>query len=368
MRTRCMILTAAVMVGVMLPQVSHAQDTPRVDDLARDFNSAIGPINDGIDNLTKQLDNPRLTMDESAKIIDQQSALRSNADDLWNKSQERVSFTYKQTSQDITTYNNDNRKLEYSSAIIGSQNDVLGNVAKYPTKDQFEANKAQMSANWDQTYGSRLKPFGDDFAQQKDAIFKEVKDKYGIDMRKDGYDRVGTINPYTGEVYYKYYSKDGSVAYAQWQDDADGWNKYRQDSDTFRRRQLSKQEALSNDAAALNQFTDKFEASRQSFIGRLDSIGNRVQKINFAGNWSGNDNVGNWVRLNLHRNGTMSYSYGKTSTAYSSNGTWNQIGPQITMGTNDGDWTFESQITDQSRLQFTEINRSGRQFTNYLSR
>jgi len=110
------------------------------------------------------------------------------------------------------------------------------------------------------------------------------------------------------------------------------------------------------------------ERSWQGTKSGIAAVGELVRKIDFAGRWNGNDNVGNWVRLSLYGDGSMSYAYGKTGTSYSSGGTWRQSGREITMRTNDGEWSFESRITEQFRLQFTETNANGKRFTNYLSR
>ena len=182
----------------------------------------------------------------------------------------------------------------------------MNNVAKYPTKDAFDANKAQMAADWDKNYGSRLKPLGEEFAQKKEAIFKEIKERDGIDLAAQGYSRVGEYNPYTGDYYYKYYAKDGSVKWAEWKDDADGYQKYQQDVETYRRRQLSKGDDLKSEASKLTDLSNGFDRSRQSGSQQLESLAGAVNKINFGGSWSGGDNTGNGnsvgLTLQLQRN------------------------------------------------------------------
>ena len=106
-------------------------------------------------------------MDAAAKLIDQQSTLRQQADQLWSSTNAKIDAAFSQTRDAINGYNDANRDVSFQSAVVGSQIDVLNNVAKYPTRDAFEQNKAQMSQDWQNTYGNRLKPFGDDFAQRK---------------------------------------------------------------------------------------------------------------------------------------------------------------------------------------------------------
>jgi hypothetical protein len=359
--------TITVFLGITAFQSAGAQQ-PRAGILARDFNTQIQPINDAIDDLTKQLENPNMSMSDAAAIVNQQSSLRQKADDLWNSTQDGISDAFQQTGQQIQDYNGANRKLDYESAVIGTKLGILEGVAKYPTKDEFDRNKSQLSDQWENTYGTRLKAFGEEWDAQRQQMFKDAKERFGVDMQAEGYARIGTSNPYNDTAYYKYYGPDGKVLYAQWQNDADGWEKYRQDSDTFRRRQLELQDFLNKEARGLYDFDNQFSAQRAGTSSRLATIAGRVRKINFAGNWAGRDNVGNWVRLYLDGSGTMYWSWGRGGAVYNFVGSWSQLGDHISMNTNDGQWNLESTITQEYRLQFRERHISGRTYEEYLDR
>ena len=58
----------------------------------------------------------------------------------------------------------------------------------------------------------------------------------------------------------------------------------------------------------------RFDQSRSAVGSRMTSLDNMVRRVDFGGNWSGRDNVGNWVTLALYDDGTMNYSYGRTGT------------------------------------------------------
>jgi hypothetical protein len=343
-----------------------AQD--KLAEIARAYNQGVQPIYDQIDDLRRRANDPSLSMDESARLIDQQSSLRRDADQLWKSTQGDVDSAYRRTGRAIDGYNADNRRLDFESAIVGTQIDLLKNVGNSATKEEFEQKKAQFSQQWEQTYGSRLRPFGDDFDTMKKDLFGRVKDAYGVDLEQTGYSRIGTINPYTGETYYKYYGPDGNLVGGQWKDDADGWSKWRDDVAASYRRQRDLQQQLQADASDLAQSNDRLERARQATNSKLADLQNRVRRVDFAGNWQGYDNVGNWIRLRLSRDGTMRWSWGKTSTTYSSSGDWQQSGQRISMRTSDGQWRLFSTITEQFRLEFIEVNSSGGRYTEYLTR
>ena len=285
MKTTTQMAFAGLFVVLFSTAVSEAQQGSKPEDATRRYNKSIEPIYDEIDSLRKKLDNKSLSMPEAAKLINQQGALRRKADALWSSTQTNIDNSYRQMGKDIAQYNAANRQLEYDSVVMGSMGDVMNNVAKYPTKDAFEANKAQMITNWDKKYKSRLKPFGDKFAKQKEDFFKRYKKKYGIDLDATGYSRIGAINPYTGKVYYKYYGPDGKVIAAQWKNDAAGYQKAQQDFATGRRRQRDQQTALNADAESLKQFKNEFQKSKstgkQGFAG-LEGSARRLAKRNEA--------------------------------------------------------------------------------------
>src|SRR4051812_27820782 len=98
----------AALLVLMVAAVAPAQHKPRSsDDLARDYNQAIQPINDQIDDLGNQLrsGSATLTMNEAAKIINQQSTLRRKADDLWAATDAKINSSFKETRDAITNYN-----------------------------------------------------------------------------------------------------------------------------------------------------------------------------------------------------------------------------------------------------------------------
>ncbi|MBX9624062.1 MAG: hypothetical protein K2X82_09660 [Gemmataceae bacterium] len=349
---------------------ARSQDRPpSSENIARDYNTKAQGIQDQVDSLYKKLDNPNLSMSDAAAIIDKQSGLRLQADATWAESQKAIdqSFSYKR--QEINDYNRANQELDFQSAIAGSQIGLVNNVAKYPEKAMFEANKEAMSKEWEQTYGSRLKPFGEEWAAKKEEMFKSLKENNGIDLAKDGYGRIGTYNPYTGETYYKYYDKDGNLLKFQWQNDAKGWEKWQEDSRTYWRRQRQQQDQLQRDAAQLMKDNGTLNSTQKALSGGMTKFENAAKRVNFAGNWNGGDNVGNTVRLTLGRGGSMSYYFGGTDRPTTYDGTWTQTGRQITAQTSDGAWTLKSTINDQFRLEFNAIrNSDGKTFYDSLRR
>jgi hypothetical protein len=368
MKMKVQLGLAGMCVVLLFATAGYGQHRPRAEDAARRYNEGVQPIYEEIDSLRQKLGDSTMSMSDAAKIIDQQSALRGKADQLWSSTQAEIDNAYRQTREDINNYNADNRRLEYESAILGSRGDVLNNVGKYPNKEAFETNKPNLSADWEKNYGSRLKPFGEEWAKQKEEFFARYKEKYGVDLNAEGYSRIGSVNPYTGQVNYKYYGPDGNLIAAQWKNDAEGYEKAQQDFDAARSRQQERQTALKADEASLKKFDSEFQQSRASGQQGLASLEKSVRRIDFAGLWRGRDNVGNWLVLRLNRDGTTHYSWGKSATEYSNSGTWQQTGSRITMQTDDGEWRHQSTITTQNQLEFIEIHADGRRYTNYLTR
>lgn len=251
----------------------------RIIYVADEYNKSVQPIYDEIDSLRSKLNDGNLSISEAAKIIEQQSVLRRKVDALWASTQSRIDKSYRDTRDAIVKYNLDNRQLEFDSAIAGSIADGLNNVAQFPTKEAFGANKVRMAAAWDQNYGARLKPFGEEFAKKKADFFSRYKQKYGVDLNTAGYSRIGEINPYTGEVYYKYYGTDGKLIAGQWQDDAQGYQKWKEDADAFRRRQLDIKEQLQRDTTVLRQFDGQFQQSVGTGQAILAALENDVARI-----------------------------------------------------------------------------------------
>ena len=121
---------------------SRAQSSAQA--MAKYYNAEIGPINDQIDDLRSQLNDPNLSMQQAAQIVDQESALRRKADALWDTTQGGVDGAYDQLRGAIDKYNKNNRRLDFQSAIAGSQIDLLNNAARNPNKGDFERNNARV--------------------------------------------------------------------------------------------------------------------------------------------------------------------------------------------------------------------------------
>ncbi len=364
---RILMLTAG-MIAAFCSATAFAQHKPKSsDEVARDYNKSAQTILDEIDTLHKKLAKSDLSMGDAAKLIEQESRLRKQADDAWTTSQKAINNSYSDARKQITQYNDDNKKLEFQSVVSSGYGDFMSNVAKSGDKATFEKGKDALSKDWDKTYGSRLKPFGEEFAKQKDDWFAKLKDG-GIDLAKDGYSRIGTYNPYTGEVYYKYYGNDGKLDLITWDKDADGWKKANADFRKSRQRQQELKSTLDKDAAQLTRDGAAVKATGKTLSGSMTDLEKVAKRVNFAGSWSGNDDVGNTVQLTLNSDGSMNYSYSGRAQPYSSGGTWSQSGRQITARTRDGIWTLQSRITEQFRLEFDENSNAGGKFRNFLSR
>jgi len=353
--------------------IAQAQEGARIvfdENAPKRYSEAVQPIYEEIDSLRGKLNDDSLSMSDAAKIIEQQSALRRKADSLWNSTQAEIDKSYRDARDAIVNYNAGNRQLEFESAITGSIADGLNNVSKYPTKDAFDSNKATMAKAWDQNYGSRLKPFGEDFAKMKDDFFARYKEKYGVDLNEAGYSQIGTINPYTGEVYYKYYGPDGNLIAGQWKNDAEGYEKWKQDADTYRRRQRDMQEQLQKETSELNQFDGQFQSSRSTGQSNLRSLERSVTKVNFAGGWRGGDNTGNnnRVSLSLNLDGTLTYAWSRSRASYSGRGRWTQTGKRVTARTNDGKYQLRSRIADDNRMEFNVVEDGSPPFQVFLNR
>ena len=362
---RLCMLSLVIATTLALTSGARAQQKPRSsDETAKYYNAKAQTIQDDIDALRKKLDDPKLSMSDANKLIDQMSSLRKNSDTLWNDTTKSANDYFGYKRDEFNKFNDENKKLVYQSAVAGSQTDLLNNVAKNPDKASFESNKEAMSKAWEANYGSRLKPFGPEFAETKDAVFKTLKDDYGIDLVKDGYSRIGTYNPYTGDVYYKYYGKDGKLDWVIFENDAKGWEKYNAELRTVRKRRLEWKDSLEKDRAQIDKDRTALKTTRDGLTGAMAKVESKAKRVNFAGSWSGNDNVGNTVRLTLNSDGSMTYYYGGRARPYSSGGTWTQTGTDITARTSDGVWRLESRITEEFRLEFNEFHKDGDTFQN----
>ncbi|QDU98560.1 hypothetical protein [Lignipirellula cremea] len=365
---------AALLTLLLGISSSHAQAQTRPEDIASGYSESVANIYEQIDEIGSQLEDSSLSMSQAAAVIEQQSALRRQADTLWENTETQIKSAYGEARDSIVEYNTTARQMEFDSAIAGTIQDVLTNVGANPTKASFESNKAAMAQAWEQEYGSRLKTFDEEFTQRRDDFFKSYKEETGIDLKETGYARIGSSNPYNDDVYYKYYGPDGegnedSLLAIDYLKDAEGYQQMQEDFATRRRRQKQQQELLAGSKSSLEQFNSNFRRQREQAQGQIASLANRVQKVSFTGNWSGRDSVGNWLKLRLNSDGTTVYFFGGVDRPYSGAGRWEQRGTTITMRTNDGQWSHVSTITTQNRLQFTETREDdGRKFTNYLTR
>jgi hypothetical protein len=338
------------------------------------YEAQVRKINDELDALYRKINDESLSMAEAARLIDQQSALRKKADSYWNETTKAMNESFMAKRDEFNKFNSTNMELEFKSAISGSATDLLNNVAKYPNKTDFESNKSAMSKTWEDTYGSRLKPFGEKFAAEKDAWFKTLKDDYGIDLVKDGYARIGTYNPYTGEVFYKYYGKDKDgverLQLAVWENDAKGWEKSNEAFRASRKRQQEWKESLAKDAEALKTGDSALKGLRKDSAGAMAKVENVAKRVNFVGGWRGGDTTGNnnTVGLRLNSDGTLTYSWSRANASYSGGGTWQQTGRQITAQTNDGKYDLRSSITEDFRLEFNVTEQGTGSFRVYLNR
>jgi hypothetical protein len=129
-----------------------------------------------------------------------------------------------------------------ANLVAGSNIDFLNNVARYPKREDFEKNREQMSQDWERKYGSALKKHSQTEMEKKiDEGFKE----WFPEGKDTGYRRIGTINPYTGEYYYKFYDKDGEWKFSVWNTGYEGWKRYQDDLKAeWRRHSLSREEYL----------------------------------------------------------------------------------------------------------------------------
>ncbi|MFN0195335.1 MAG: OmpH family outer membrane protein [Planctomycetaceae bacterium] len=285
MRLQLFVL-GTISISVCLFAASTFAQKQSVDDLAKEYNKQVEPLQEEIDSLRKMLDNAELTLDEKKGLIDQQTELQKKADELWNNSQSAIDGAFRQKRDDIVNFNDETKSLQFESAVVGSKMDVLNNIVKYPNKSDFDKNLPEMSKAWQQQYGERLKPFGEEFAKQKEEIFKRVQETYGIDMRKDGYDRIGTSNPYDNKAYYKYYNKDGKPTWVQWQNDADGWKKYQEDVEAIRRRKLDDRKNLKKDSKLLKELNNLFFDARDNTNVRIASLGDDIRGFKVPGEFN----------------------------------------------------------------------------------
>lgn len=346
----------------MLPTIAAAQNSGSVS--AADFNAKVGPINEAIDDLYGKLKDPDLNMNQAANLIEKQSELRGQINQLWSQTDEGIADSIRQLKQQRADYEQTNRRVGMESALVGSQMDLVNNVGKYSTKAEFEQNKDQMSSNWENAYGSRLKPFGDDFAAAKDDLYRRIKERYGVEPSA----RIGVSNPYTGEAYYKYYDDKGDLLGGQWVNDAAGWQKWSNDVNASWRRLRDQKDAYDTSVNNIKDFKNLYASTKSNVDRNFGTVESQSKRVNFVGTWTGNDNVGNWLRMTLRSDGTTRYTWGKSSTSYDGAGTWNQVGSRITMRTDDGQWSHRSTITEQFKLEFIETSADGHTYTNFLSR
>jgi septal ring factor EnvC (AmiA/AmiB activator) len=256
------------------------------DSAPRQYNQQIESLQEKIDDLRTKLKNSNLSLSEASAIVAEQSQLMKQADALWSTTEAKIDQSFQSARQSINEYNADNRKLEMQSVIAGSIGSVLNNVAKYPTREAFEANEAAIAAEWERTYGSRIKPLGEEFAKLQSQFFDEYKTKYGVDLNQTGYSRIGTVNGFTAEAYYKYYTADdpstkdiieGELAAIVHQNDANGYNKAKIDFATDWKRQRERQQQIQQQTKELKQFESQYQQSKTTNREKLNSVQREAQ-------------------------------------------------------------------------------------------
>lgn len=265
--------TMGLLVVLAIPSVGVGQehDARSSDELAADYVKGVLGIQDELDSLGKELKNPNLRMNDAAKIIDRRSALQGRADDLFNSAQRKINDSFRQTRDSIIEYNNRNKLLDFTSAAVGSTGDVLNNLPKYPRKAEFEKNIDQMSRAWEKNYGTRLKPFDEEFAQKKEELFNKVRKETGIDLSAEGF-RIGTSNPYTGVAYYRYFDGNGDLKGAVYNKEADTYERVKKDFEAQWRRQIDLKAQLEKQATTLMQSQERISESSNSLRSRMSSV------------------------------------------------------------------------------------------------
>jgi hypothetical protein len=130
-----------------------------------------------------------------------------------------------------------------NSTVVGSANmDFLNNVAKNPTRADFERSRQQMSQEWQSKYGDAMKSM----PTEQDKINDGFK-RYFPDGKTDGYQRIGVHNPYTGDYWVRFYDdkdKGGRAKFEVWSDGYEGWKRWQDDVATYWRRRASERDEL----------------------------------------------------------------------------------------------------------------------------
>ncbi|MCA9178270.1 MAG: hypothetical protein KDB14_27595 [Planctomycetales bacterium] len=107
----------------------------------------------------------------------------------------------------------------------------LENVARNPTRAQFDAKRQQFAGEWQRKYGDTLGSRDSEFAEKREKMLKWYKEKFGKDLKEQGYQRLGVVNPYSGEYFYRYYEDEkngGKALYGIWKEDALTYNAFRE--------------------------------------------------------------------------------------------------------------------------------------------
>ncbi len=217
-------------------------------------------------------------------------------------------------------------QFKTANEVAASSIDFLNNVAQYRTRKEFEDNLAPMAKEWERKYGSTIR--GSD-----PAMLKNIDDKFRKffpEGKETGYSRVGNINPYTGEYYYKFYDKDGEWKFSVWSDAAKGWKHYQEDLKSEWRRHQDDRTDYVKRAKEFQSAFDRLDAVEKKSVSQLAQMKNR-QVESIAGTSWGPRTMGNWE---FRPGGVAVYNTGYGTYIQ---GTWKQSGNSVTAETSRAD-------------------------------
>jgi hypothetical protein len=358
-----MVTGALVLILAPSTQVSAQQENPRsVVEIARSYNEKIQKLQDQYDALRNQFVSAKPGSNEIGRIQEEMSAISRQMEGLWDDTMSAQKAAFRKTRDDIVRFNESNQKLTYSTAILDPLDGFFGNLRQFPTLGDFEKNKEQMSQEWDRKYAPRLKPFGEEFAQRKEELFREVKEAYKIDLKAVGYARIGTSNPYENNAYYRYYDPTGKLWMGVWTDAAKSLQKWQKDSEASSRRQRDQKSRLENERRDFLKLQRDFMDSRNSLRSNVRGMLAEVEQARRDSETRppprpsqttkrppretpGGSVAGTEWRMNGGR-GYIAFRAGGSAIVAASKGTaaktirWSQSGNQVTIELPDGSRSF----------------------------
>jgi hypothetical protein len=349
-----------LVLAIPLPIFAQGDKPKSADDFAKSYSQQMQGLQEQAEALRKQFVSAKPGSPEIEKIYDRMSAVSKQMDRLWDSTEAAQKAAFRKKRDEIVSFNDANKRLEYSTAILGSQDNLLENVRQNPNQGDFEKKKDQMSQEWERKYGSRLKPFGDEFDERKEELFKQVKDAYGIDLKTQGYARIGTSNPYENNAYYRYYDKDGKLRLGVWTDAAKSLEKWQKDNEASNRRQRDQKEQLDKQRTELLGFQRDFKASRDSIRSSVQEQIAAVQKArkgagDLAGTtWVSRSSDGQSDRWSFQTGGNLAFQNLKIASD-NGTGSWSVSGDTISLRTGAATWSGKI-VGD--RMEGTASNRS----------